>query len=74
MAAVRRAIRAGDGVELIGAVGRWPAGTSGTVISDYGNVKLVEIGDGQGVALIYVSVPEPRLKLVDRDGGGSTSP
>jgi hypothetical protein len=71
MAAASRAIRARDMVRLITAVGRWPAGTTGTVVSDYGDVKLVEIDHGAGAALTYVSAPEPRLKLVDEDAGST---
>ena len=64
MAIVKHAIGEIDVVELLEAVGRWPAGTTGTVVSDYGDVKLVEIADDRGVALDYVQVPEPELKLI----------
>ena len=45
--------------------GSWPAGTVGTVVSERGEWKLVEIADERGVTLDYVSVAEARLALVD---------
>jgi hypothetical protein len=65
MVADRRGIKEGHVVELISPVGRWPAGTVGTVVSDYGDVKLVEVGDEADMALDYLSAPELRLKLLD---------
>jgi hypothetical protein len=70
MESAKRMIRENDAVELLEAVeavdadGSWPAGTIGTVISEHGQWKLVEIADKRGVTLDYVSVAEPRLKLV----------
>lgn len=64
------AIRENDAVELLDAVdkvdldGIWPAGTGGTVVSERGEWKLVEIADERGVTLDYVSVDEARLKLL----------
>jgi Domain of unknown function (DUF4926) len=43
--------------------GSWPAGTTGTVVSDHGEVKLLEISDEQGQMLDLISVPEVKLKL-----------
>lgn len=71
MATVKQMIRENDAVELLDAVGKvdldgiWPAGTGGTVVSERGESKLVEIADERGVTLDYVSVPETRLALVD---------
>jgi hypothetical protein len=68
---VKQMIRENDAVELLDAVdkvdldGTWPAGTVGTVVSERGESKLVEIADERGVTLDYVSVLEARLKLVD---------
>lgn len=68
---VKQVVRENDAVELLDAVdkvdldGTWPAGTIGTVVSERGELKLVEIADERGVTLDYVSVPEARLKLVD---------
>jgi hypothetical protein len=68
MATVKHAIGEIDVIELREAVGRWPAGTSGTVVSDHGDVKLIEISEdrppGQMLDLIYVA--EAKLKLVTK--------
>jgi len=45
-------------------IGKWPAGTIGTVVSERGEHKLIEISDEEGVALDYVSIAEPQLELV----------
>jgi hypothetical protein len=63
-AVVKQAIKENDVVELLDGVDRWPAGTSGTVVSERGEWKLIEISDERGIALDYISAPEPRLKLV----------
>lgn len=68
MATVKHAIREHDVVELLDPIGKWPAGGSGTVVSDYGAVKLVEIADARGVALDFVQVPETGLRLVVKHG------
>jgi hypothetical protein len=71
MATVKQAIRENDAVELLDAVdkgeadGKWPAGTVGTVVSERGEWKLVEIANERGVTLDYISAPESQLKLVD---------
>ncbi|HEU4393783.1 MAG TPA: hypothetical protein VFR04_09150 [Solirubrobacterales bacterium] len=68
MATVRHAIGEIDVVELREAVGRWPAGTTGTVVSDHGDVKLIEISENTppGQMLDLISVAEARLKLVTK--------
>jgi hypothetical protein len=69
MTIVKQAIRENDAVELVDAVGKvdtdgsWPAGTIGTVVSEHGEWKLIEIADERGVALDYVSVAANRLAL-----------
>jgi len=69
MATVKHAIGEIDVVELIQPIpktqdpGSWPAGTTGTVVSDHGEVKLLEISDEKGQMLDLISVPEARLKL-----------
>lgn len=68
MATVKHAIREHDVVELLDPVGKWSAGRSGAVVSDYGAVKLIEIADERGVALDFVQVPEAGLKLVAKRG------
>ena len=66
MATVKQMIKESDVVELRDPVGRWPAGRVGAVVSDYGDVKLVEIADQRGAMLDLIQVPEPRLRLVAR--------
>ena len=68
MATVKQQIAEHDAVALREATGKWDAGRTGTVVSDYGEVKLVEIADERGTALDYVQVPESRLKLLTRHG------
>lgn len=63
---VKHLIAEHDVVALRDKTSKWEAGTKGTVVSDYGAVKLVEIADEQGVALDYIQVPEPALKLPAR--------
>lgn len=41
-------------------------GRLGAIVSDYGDVKLVEIADEEGVMLDLIQVPEPRLKLISK--------
>lgn len=55
------AIAEHDVVAFRDAVGTWPAGTVGAVVSDYGDVKLVEVADEKGVALDYLQVPAALL-------------
>lgn len=64
MATVKQAIAEHDVIELLDPIGRWPTGRVGSVVSDYGDVKLVEISDQRGVALDFIQVPEARMKLV----------
>ncbi len=47
-------------------VGKWPAGTEGTVVSDYGDHKEVEIVGDRGETLDLVTVPVEHLKLVEK--------
>jgi len=52
-------------------IGEWPAGTTGTIVIDFGEDKLVEIYDRDGIALDFVTVPATQLELfVDHSGGG----
>jgi hypothetical protein len=72
MATVKQTIRENDAVELLEAVeaidadGSWPAGTIGTVVSERGEWKLVEIAEDRppGQTLDLISVNEARLKLL----------
>jgi hypothetical protein len=45
------------------AVQGWPAGTVGTVVSDYGDVVLVEVSSKTGAATGFVQVPVAKLEL-----------
>lgn len=63
---VKHLITEHDVVALRDKSSRWEAGTKGTVVSDYGEIKLVEIADEQGMALDYIQVPEPALRLLAR--------
>jgi hypothetical protein len=51
-------------VEKDDGVGQWPAGTTGTVVSDYGDHKVVEISDDRGQAMDFVTVPVEQLELI----------
>ena len=64
MAVVRTKIAEHDMVELRRDIGRWPAGTCGTVLIDHGRSKLVEISDDQGQELDLFEVAEEDLELV----------
>lgn len=69
MATIRHAIGENDVVELRDPVGRWPAGSRGTAVSDYGEVKLVEISDERGQTLDLIQVREPQLTLIAKHSG-----
>jgi hypothetical protein len=70
MDAVTQAIDEDDYVALTHAIaktegaGEWPAGTTGTVVSDYGEKKLVEISN-RGAIQDVIEVPERQLELAD---------
>jgi Domain of unknown function (DUF4926) len=72
MATVKHAIGENDFVALTRAVnktqdtGNWSAGTTGTVVSDYGDVKLVEISDKDGQMLDLIQAPENQLRLITK--------
>jgi hypothetical protein len=72
MATVKQAIGEVDVVAFerpikkVEGVGNWPTGTTGTVVSDYGDVKQVEISNDRGEALDYVMVPVEQLQLVEK--------
>ncbi len=72
MSTVEHLIGENDFVALVQAfaktqnAGNWPAGTTGTVVSDYGDVKLVEISDDEGQMLDLIQAPENRLTLITK--------
>ena len=55
-----------DVVELKRTVGRWPAGTQGTAVSDHGASKLIEVSDNQGQMLDLFEVAEVDLRLISQ--------
>jgi hypothetical protein len=46
-----------DVVELRSGAGRWPAGTTGTVVEATADGVLIEISDGLGRGLDFVTLP-----------------
>jgi hypothetical protein len=61
--AVRHPISEHDVVLFREAVQGWPTGTVGTVVSDYGDVVLVEVSSESGNAMGFVQVPVAKLEL-----------
>jgi hypothetical protein len=53
-------------IKKVDGVGNWPTGTTGAVVSDYGDVKEVEIVGDHGETLDLVIVPVEQLKLVEK--------
>jgi hypothetical protein len=53
-------------VALSEPIGTWPVGTRGTVVSDYGQPKLVEISDDNGATLDLVQVPVAGIHATQR--------
>lgn len=66
MAIVKTRITENDYVELVHPIGKWPAGTRGTAVSDYGAWKLLEVSDEQGRMLDLFDVAESGLKLISQ--------
>jgi hypothetical protein len=66
MATVKTQISENDYVELINARGKWPAGTRGTAVSDYGASKLIEISNERGEMLDLLEVSEEGLRLISQ--------
>lgn len=54
-----------DVVELATDVGRWPAGTEGTIVEVFDNGVLVEISDDHGRTLELLPVPHNAVRSVD---------
>jgi hypothetical protein len=61
MAPIKHAICEHDVVALREAVGSWPAGTRGAVVSVYDDALLVEIVGSDGETLDTVQVPAEQL-------------
>ena len=49
-------------------MGRWPAGTSGTLVETFPREGFVEIVDEGGRTLNIVTAPYAELRLLDSDG------
>jgi hypothetical protein len=74
MATVKQVIGEIDVVAFVNAidkeegVGKWPAGTTGTVVHDFGDFKMVEISNERGEALDFPVVSVKKLELVAKYG------
>jgi hypothetical protein len=55
-------------VELAADIGRWPAGTTGTLVEAFPREGFVEIVDQEGRTLDIVTVPYGELRLHDSEG------
>lgn len=60
-------------VELLTASGRWPAGTTGTVVEADDQRALVEITDDRGHASDFVSLPHDRLASIEHRSARAAS-
>jgi len=63
MATAKHTISEHDVVVLREPVGAWPAGTSGAVVSVYGETVLVEITGPGGKTVDTIQVPTARLDV-----------
>ncbi len=72
MATVKQAIREIDVVAFTETIdkdegaGTWPAGTTGTVVHDFGGHKMIEISNDRGETLDLPVVPVEKLKLISK--------
>ena len=66
MATVRQEIREIDVVALTQVVGKWPVGTRGAVVIDFGDDKMVEIANDRGETLDLPVVSADKLELVEK--------
>ncbi len=53
-------------IKKVDGAGNWPTGTMGTVVSDYGDHKEIEIVNDLGETLDLVIVPVEQLKLIEK--------
>lgn len=63
MATVKQTIGEVDVVSFVEAVNKWPAGTRGTVVHDFGEKKMVEISNERGETLDLPVVSVEKLRL-----------
>jgi hypothetical protein len=66
MATVKQSIGEVDVVSLIETIGKWPAGTRGAVVIDFGDDKMVEIANERGETLDLPIVNVDKLKLISK--------
>jgi hypothetical protein len=72
MTTIEQAIGKSDIVELMEpvrrteGVGKWPAGTTGTVVEDYGDRRVVEVPCHCGGIEDFLTVPIEQLKLITK--------
>jgi hypothetical protein len=55
-----------EAVDKVEGAGRWPAGTRGTVVRDFGDYKMVEISNDRGESLDFPVVPQEKLGLITK--------
>jgi hypothetical protein len=55
-----------DVVSFKRRIGRWPAGTTGTIVGDCGDYMMVEISNDRGETLDMPDVPVADLELVEK--------
>jgi hypothetical protein len=55
-------------VELATDIGRWPAGTTGTLVETFPREGFVEVVDHDGRTMDIVTAPYAELRLRDADG------
>ena len=60
-------------VEFLTASGRWPAGTTGTVVEADDQRALVEITDDRGHGSDFVSLPHDKLASADHRSARAAS-
>ena len=63
MAIAKQEIGEVDVVSFTEPVGDWPAGTTGAVVGDYGDDKMVEISNERGETLDLPVVSVEKLRL-----------
>jgi hypothetical protein len=58
-----------EAIDKLEGTGKWPAGTRGAVVIDYGDHKMVEVSNDLGEALDFPVVPEEKLELISMHRG-----
>lgn len=66
METVKQEIGELDFVAFRRRVGKWPIGTRGAVVIDFGDDKMVEIANERGEALDLPVVPADKLELLEK--------